>query len=432
MTRRLANSFQHLGGIAALSLLAGCGSEAGPSSLAPEPGVSEASDSTPTAGIELKAVGTALGTYRNGHVSFGPVEPIANTAPGVKTQGFGPFTQSLISFDTDAGDGVGTGTCTASQYCATVSLTNNTGRAMQNVFTEVTDYVGIEPANATVSWAGPAFTRSSAYASAFVNSGNVAAADYGDFTSGQTTSREFKFDIGTATNFYFHIAVYATFPRSSFNGSYYYPTPAVDGCATTPNTVLTVADDVEVAYALPFAVTLQDLTYDRVVVGSNGYLLFYTTGGTAPTVNPAGDNQNIAQPNFPIGFYPFWDDLAYPDGGAVCAAVTGSTPNRQLAITWSNAAIASSQPGKSTFSAERITYSATIQENNDGFAFVYNLPVGGVTSLTRGSSATIGLTDVNRGASQAFQFGLNNPSVPPASPSSYPFTFYIAQNIPNP
>ncbi|HEY0469762.1 MAG TPA: hypothetical protein VGC79_36480, partial [Polyangiaceae bacterium] len=133
MVFRLVKSIHHLTGIVGLGLLAlvGCGSEAPPS----EPSTSLPGPEAEGAQAELEAIGVVTGSFQDGHLSFGAVQPTSG-APGVSPQGFGTFTQSKVTFSTAAGDGVQTGTCSATQYCGTVSLTNNTGVAMQNTFVE--------------------------------------------------------------------------------------------------------------------------------------------------------------------------------------------------------------------------------------------------------------------------------------------------------
>jgi hypothetical protein len=435
MILRQVNSKQRLIGVIGLVVLgaAACGSEARPSGSA-DP-VALAQPDPEEAQVGFHAVGVATGTYRDGHISIGPiVSPETGTvAPGVKPQGFGTFTQSLISFDTAAGDGVQTGTCTATQYCGTVSLTNGTGVAMANTFVEITDYFNVLPVGTPITWAGTPFTKSNAYASVFVNSGSVAAADYGSFTASQVKPLEFKFNVGAATTFDFHVKVYATFSRQAASASAVKKvSPVVDACGTSGHSsLLTATDDAETNFELPFPFTLYDLTYDRAVVGSNGYVLLYSTGGTPRTLT--GNNTSISIAGYPQGFYVFWDDLSFDAGDGVCTAVTGTTPNRVFTVTWKNAKIATSQPGKTTWSAEKITYSLTLRELTDQYSYVYNLPLGGFTNLTRSSSATTGVFVVRSAKEFANTFSFNSLSTfIPGVTTDYPEKFTGTQVAVNP
>lgn len=431
MILRRAKSKQWAGvvGLALLGLV-GCSSEAG-REVATSDGVSSPGAESEGPKRGLQAIGVATATYRDGHLTIGPVEPIdgGNGSPGLKPQGFGPFTQSLISFSTAVGDGVMTGSCSSTQYCAQVSLTNGTGLAMSNTFVEITDYFDILPAASPIVWAGSPFTKSAAYSSVFVHSGSVEAADYGSFTVGQTKSLEFKFNVGAATLFEFHIKIFASFSHAAASASITKRlSPTVNACTIGGHSsLLTGADDAETNFPLPFPFTLYDLTYDRAVVGSNGYLLFYSTGGTPRTLT--ANNGSISVAGFPQGFYPFWDDLAFDPGDGVCTAVTGTVPNRTFTVTWSNAKIATTQPGKTTFSTEKTTFSVTLREVFDTYTFIYNLPSGGFTNVTRGITATTGVYVVRSGKEFANTFSLNSlsPYIPGVS-IDYPERFTGTQN----
>jgi len=412
-----------MAGLTLLGLL-GCSSESGlqhdPSSSASLP----SADDDDGAKVGFQAIGVATGRVQDGHLTITSVERVSSDGPSLKPQGFGTFTQSLISFDTAPGDGVGTGTCTATQYCATVSMTNGTGLAMSNAFVEISDYFDVLPAGSPISWAGTPFTKSGAYASVFVNSGSVSAADYGTFTSGQTKTLEFKFNVGTATNFEFHIKIYGTFSRTAASASITKKlSPTVDACTIAGHSsLLTGTDDAETNFELPFPFTLYDLTYDRAVVGSNGYVLLYSTGGTPRTLTQ--NNTSISVLGFPQGFYVFWDDLKFDAGDGVCTATTGTTPNRTFTITWSNARIATSQPAKTTWSTQQVTYSLTLKELTDNYSYIYNLPTGGFTDTTRSITGTTGVYVVRGGKEFANTFSFNSLSTYiPGVTTDYPERF---------
>ena len=424
---------------AALALLGvfGCGSEATPTSSAVDlPGSGAAAESE----VDVQAIGVVTGHYRDGHVSFDPMQPLGAAAPGLAAQGFGTFTLNKLTFDTDDGDGVGVGGipegCSGTQYCARVNITNNTGRIMESLYSEITDYFNVAPASATPHWAGATFNRSAAYKSVFLHgTGTVEAANYGNFTVGQKKAASFIFELDGATYFDFHVTEYATFPRVSITGSGRNNVTATNACSG--GTLITDVDDAEGTIDLPFPFTMQDRTYDRAVVGSNGYLLLFTglTGPSLGLPSMANSNKNTAiAPAYQLpGFYPFWDDLAFDAGDGVCWRVTGSKPNRTFFVTWSNAKIANNQPTiPKTFGSERVTYSVSLQEQSDNFKLIYTLPSSGITPLTRGSSATIMFVYYRGGSLGSAVYGYNGPSVPPAGISSYPYAYDGAQYNPNP
>ena len=362
---------------------------------------------------------------KKGQVQFQSFQR-AGAGPGTKVQNFGAseFAQDEILFDVDQAGGVATGTCTATQLCVTVQLTNHTGRKLDDLFTEVTGYQDIVPPTETISWAGSPFTYSQAYASVFANPAHVEAAFYGDLDLEQTKPAEWKFNVGMAQDFTFDIGVLASVRRSDYVMSTQANAPVVDACALAGHAqYLTSTDDAETDIALPFPYTLYDKTYDRAVLGSNGYALFNRTGDTAPSLGTGATNSSLIS-GAPPGLYPFWDDLAFDADGGVCVATTGTVPNRTLTITWKNAKINAAQPSKGTWAPSRVTNSLILSENSDQIAFEYLLPDAGITNLTRGSSATIGQVGIVNGLQTGMDFSSNAlSSIVPANSGGYPFRF---------
>lgn len=405
--------------------LTGCGGDP-----LPPPDVSEA---------ETFVVGHLAGSVVGGRFSLQSTKPVAG-APGVTPQGFSEFDPAAVSFNTTSA-GLGTGSCTASQYCAQVEATNLADRLMDNMFVEITQYTSLPP-DTTVTWAGTPFTASNAYGNFFVNSGAIEAADYGDFAVGQTKSLEWKWNIESegppSADFSFDSAVYASFRRSQQATLLQKAQTAVDACVATGGvpTYHNGADDAESNFELPFPYTLRDVTYDRAVVGSNGYLIFYETGTTAPTAgaNFGRTNQSMAAASTVPGYYVFWDDLAFDSGDGVCASVSGTKPNRTFTLTWHNAKINAAQPSKGTWSTERITYSLLLQERVDTATYAYNLPTGGPTLLTRGSSATAGVRALLNGALTGTNIFFNNGAngIISAWPADYTARYLIKQGVSNP
>jgi hypothetical protein len=403
-----------------VATLASCGSGRHTDALPPAD-VVVSSRGAPTDGLQL--IGTVQASIKNGHVQFQQFRRAAG-APGLKAQNFGgsEFDQTEVWFNPDDGDGVGTGSCTDTQYCVTVELTNDTGIKLDDLFVEITDYQDIEPPTAMVSWAGGPLTYSAAYASAFANPSHVEAAPYGDFDVNQTKAAEWKFNVGASENFSFDIAVLASVGRSDYVSWTRLTAPVVDACAIAGHSsYLTSTDDAETDIALPFPFTLHDKTYDRAVLGSNGYALFERTDGAAPSLGAGASNESLAS-GAPPGLYPFWDDLAFDADGGVCVATTGSVPSRTVAITWKNAKINAAQPGKGPWSPSRITTSLVLSESSDQYAFEYLLPDDGITDLTRGSSATIGEVAIAGGVQTGTEFSDNAVwSSIPSNSGSYPF-----------
>jgi len=409
-----------LAGVALLGVEA-CGGTDAP--LPPVDGTSAAAGST-----DFQAIAEATMTVSNGHLTIGPVTTPAESAPGLATQGFGPVTtgRGLIGFSTGT-DGVHTGTCTTSQYCAQITTSNLTGRIMDNTYVEITDYFTIVPAGTPVTWAGAAVSASNTYTNVFTNS-PASAAFIGTMATAGTSAKEFKWNIGVtncaathncATLFQYHVKVYGSFRRTTVGSSFQQKAAAADACLTG-TMKLTQTDDGETSFPLPFAFTLYDITYDNIVLGANGYVLFYSSGSSAPT--QTFTNGSLLG-TLPIGLYPFWDDLLFTGAGnGVCVQTTGATPNRTLTITWKNAHINTVQPTKPvTPSAQTITFSLILTESTDAFTFAYTAPTGTISDLTRGLSATTGEHEVRGGGQTGVNYSFNADSAYiPAASTSYP------------
>lgn len=402
------NTMRHIRSLALFSLAAWGSLGCGTSDLPPvDPAFSDATEGE----SEFGEVARLEGSFRDGRVTL---RELPSSEIGLAPQGFGEFTSGKVAFSTLDGDGVGTGTCTSTQYCGNVQAVNNTGVLMDNMWVEITEMTAT-PAGAQVTWGGPAFTLSDAYRNFFVNSSNVQAGSYGNFVAGQAKTIEWKFNINAgsvqADNFDFKAPVYASFRRAAQSGSLQKKRPVLNACniSGSVNHLIGV-DDQEEALVLPFPFTLYDVTYDRAVIGSNGYVLLYRTGSATPTAPVT--NASMTALATPVGLYPFWDDLAFDAGDGVCVATSGTKPNRQFTVTWRNAKINTNQPSKGSWSTERTTYGLQLQETNDLVTFIYNLPTGGagITALTRGSSATTGSRVIRNGNPIGADNSLNAPS----------------------
>ena len=403
-------------GLGILGNTTGCG--------APAPDGSATADANSE---DVQVVGEAIGHFHNGHIEF---EDVASSSePGLTTQNFGSqFTQTKIAFGTPS-DGVGIGTCSSTQYCANTTVTNNTGVQMNNVFVEVTEIFGVVPlSGGPVALQNPV-TVSATYKSAFKNSASPQAATYGTIAVGATSPAvEWKWDYGSATDFSFHVKVLASFKRPTVSGSLYYGGAAsqpVDACAMAGHTTHFVGgDDAEVSLALPFAYNYFDVTYDNAVVSSNGYVLFYASGGSVPSRDQ--NNVSMVTAGLPVGMYAFWDDLAYDAPDGVCVATTGVAPNRFWNVTWKNAKINSvpGQASKGTWTSQKMTFSLKLQETYDTMVMSWGLPTGGIVDQTRGSTAHVGF---NQTVGTKFQNNVVKNAVyfPPTS-TSYPVSLHYA------
>jgi hypothetical protein len=356
----------------------------------------------------------------------------------VSPQGFGEFLSGTMYFAT-TGDGIGFGSCGPTQYCADVTAENGNDTTMDNVFVEIANYANVQPAGAAVAWAGPAFPLSATYGNFFVNSSNIQAAEYDSIESGEVKPVEWKFNLNAgspqATGFSFALKVYGTFERTfPVSQQFQRLQDPVDACGASLGTpaYFNGGDDAEATIALPFPYTFGDITYDNAVIGSNGYLLFFSTGDSVPTRANPGLNAAITSA-VPIGYYPFWDDLAFDSGNGVCTTTAGTKPNRLFTITWHEAKIYSAQPTKGTPAAQRITYSLVLEETTDAAIFAYNLPTGGFTNTTRGLTATIGERAIRNGVSTVAQSSFNTANTHiPAVTTDYAARIFRQQSPANP
>jgi hypothetical protein len=407
-------------------LIVACGSAGARGDDLPSLETPEISGDTPLSGFQV--IGTAQAFVKDGQLHFEALRPVTS-GPQTKVQNFGPggFTQGDLLFSTNPGAGLGTGNCTATQYCATVVMTNGTGRKLDDLFVEITGYQDIVPPTETISWAGAPFTYSQAYASAFANPSHIEAAFYGDSDVNQHTAADWKFNVGAAQAFEFTLAVLASVHRSQYTLTTQTNAATVDACVLPGHSeYLMSTDDAETEIALPFPFTLYDKTYDRVVLGSNGYALFEHTGDAVPTLGAGATNSSLTS-GPPPGLYPFWDDLAFDADGGVCVATTGTGQNQTLAITWKNAKINAAQPAKGNWSTSRVTNTVTLAESSDQIVFEYLLPDAGVTTLTRGASATIGDVGIVNGVQTGQDLSNNSLALNiPSGVTAYPFQVVLS------
>jgi len=134
---------------------------------------------------------------------------------------------------------------------------------------------------------------------------------------------------------------------------------------------------------LPFPFTLYGTTNTKVNFSRRGVI---TLGATAAP--PLGGNFDLPSTSAPRpGIFPFWDELAYGAGGAMCYRLTGAAPNRQLVVTWKNMQFATNTL---LDNPATITLSAFLDEGSNQIHFVYDT-LAGLTDRANGSGATVGV-----------------------------------------
>jgi hypothetical protein len=167
---------------------------------------------------------------------------------------------------------------------------------------------------------------------------------------------------------------------------------------TTAGQVLAIpgnGDDETICVTAPFEVRLFADRTTQPCITTNGTI----TSPTGPSFQPG----NTAFPNseFPVGVIaPFWDDFVIDGSAQIRRIDGGSSPNRFMAVEWRNARF---------FQAPfiRITFEAVIFESGR-IVFHYAGPTEVVTTLSRGTSATVGLQDFDgsTGIQRSFNQGL--------------------------
>jgi hypothetical protein len=170
--------------------------------------------------------------------------------------------------------------------------------------------------------------------------------------------------------------------------------------ATSGGTALTFGDpdDAAALVSLPFTFTLFNKSYasgTQIAVATNGWI------SLDATTTPQYQNAPLpgAGTNPPALLAPFFDDLILKAGSSILLRTSGTAPNRQFVIEWSNLAILDEQ-GADTGAA--ITFEAVLYEGSNDIQFMYKSLSG---PRSDGSSATVGIQDSAR--SKGIQSGYN-------------------------
>ncbi len=153
-------------------------------------------------------------------------------------------------------------------------------------------------------------------------------------------------------------------------------------------------EDVTAPFDLPFPFTIYQLNpsnaadplkRDKGWVSDNGLFGIGSTG-------PGGGNLALPSPSIGLGTGAaavFWDDLNFSNATSkVCMKVLGTSPNRQLVFRWNDMDL--------NYAGAKLSLSAVVYEGTDVLEYYYEEPtLGGITSDTRGGSASTGMQGTN-------------------------------------
>jgi len=141
-------------------------------------------------------------------------------------------------------------------------------------------------------------------------------------------------------------------------------------------------DDSSAEISIGFDFEFYGNTYNTVNVSSNGYLTFGNTDGLI------WSNSMIPFSNIPNNMIaPFWDDLNLSGGGAIYYLIEGESPNRTLTIEWHNIS--------HYRNVGQAIFEATLCEGSNNILFQYQDVSFGDSKFDYGSSATIGIENLN-------------------------------------
>ena len=146
------------------------------------------------------------------------------------------------------------------------------------------------------------------------------------------------------------------------------------------------ADDTSVSITLPFTFVFNGQAKSSLLISTNGYLTFGSSGNTYINVSIP----NATQPNDYIA--PFWDDLTTASSGNIYYATFGTAPNRQFVVQWQAVPLVS---------GGTVTFQTILYETSNDIVFQYQTLSG--TNST-GGSATIGIEFANGTAGVQYAF----------------------------
>ncbi|APR85422.1 bacillopeptidase F [Minicystis rosea] len=345
------------------------------------------------------------------------------------TSGSGPADSvELVTDDASWEDTFGTAassTCPANAICADVTLNSFWSKTLNFTYAQITSIVDSngDPvgAHAALNSDAPSNTGLDAslglwlYQSAAIdathgsiNSTASAPGAQGVMLPGAANGAKKKWKLANPddADVYYRLRVVAATSYTNYNIAKltYRTTPTyIDGCSlgtgetglpikqssnnTTLATSPTLASSVAQLYvALPFQFTFYGTTYSS----SNGRVNFSKFGNVTLSNGVASGGEipslanNVALPSTSApraSFSPWWDNTVIAANGGMCAKLVGSSPNRQLVLSWKRMALSGNGNG-----GPFVTFSAVLNESTDEIWFNY----GTLNGSAGGWSATYG------------------------------------------
>ncbi len=160
------------------------------------------------------------------------------------------------------------------------------------------------------------------------------------------------------------------------------------GTAWTPNHTANDHDEEQTGVALGFDFRFYTGTFNEILIGRNGGLIFNSAGSGADDVFP--DNQNLFDSNHPMAIFPLWDDLDSDSGDIYYKTVTDTNGSRRFIVQWDRLLHFENSSSDGTFQVILHEGSNRIDFNYKDVTFGTSSQLGNEV-LDEGRSATIGL-----------------------------------------
>ncbi|MBL9171591.1 MAG: S8 family serine peptidase [Verrucomicrobiales bacterium] len=180
-------------------------------------------------------------------------------------------------------------------------------------------------------------------------------------------------------------------------------------------TVLSLSNDgVSAAQTIPFPFVYYGTTRTQLFVGANG-LLGFTATGVSQAANT--DLPNPAAPNDFLS--PFWSDLVPSANTTISVGIAGSSPNRNLVVTWSRISLPAPQTAT-------VNFQVVLNESTGQILFNYQeVAASSRNANAAGKRATIGLEGPQGTAASRFSYLgsvplTNSQSIRWTPPTSWP------------
>jgi hypothetical protein len=390
---------------------------------------------------QARPVAEYIGRYSRstGRLTFEPAQEDGPSG-GRPLFGYVGLNTNTVSLDdngtTIAGPGMfGGGSCSSTQVCAVVTLTNDSTRLIENTRVEINNLTGATIANGDALGTGYPSTA-----------GNAGGWSYGSINPSSSNSAPWIFNY--TGDFTFNVKVWGTYTRTGYSASarntitaannvvtadatWSDSTPAWrDACLTAGSELFSNQSGFTTATTtIPFPFTVYDTTVDPDTWADS---IEVSSAGTVSLIGvPNGSNIALSSTSASdYTYYAFWDNLVSNSApGRVCAALdsTSSAPNRRFVVTWKNVSLASTPDS-------RLTFSMVFQEGTDKVWLLYHRWSAtssscSANSETQGNSATIGVR--GNGTGEVTQISHNTASLgihPTTCPGSG--VFYVLTATP--